>query len=76
MVAHQFDSVGQPWLHSHVVVGALAAHPTIGEDQAAMVRDITQGGQGVAASVAAVACSIGGGAGAGRWRAGSARRPR
>ena len=25
----------------------LAAHPTIGEDQAAMVRDITQGGQGV-----------------------------
>ncbi len=26
----------------------LAAHPTIGADQAAMVRDITQGGQGVA----------------------------
>jgi conjugative relaxase-like TrwC/TraI family protein len=25
----------------------LAAHPTIGEDQAAMVRDITQGGRGV-----------------------------
>jgi hypothetical protein len=25
----------------------LAAHPTIGEDQAAMVQDITQGGQGV-----------------------------
>jgi conjugative relaxase-like TrwC/TraI family protein len=25
----------------------LAAHPTIGKDQAAMVRDITQGGQGV-----------------------------
>ena len=30
----------------------LAAHPTIGEDQAAMVRDITQGGQGVSVVVA------------------------
>ncbi len=29
----------------------LAAHPTIGEDQAAMVRDITQGGQGVSVVV-------------------------
>ena len=29
----------------------LAAHPTIGTDQAAMVRDITQGGQGVAVVV-------------------------
>src|SRR6266498_2494955 len=29
----------------------LAAHPTIGEDQAAMVRDITQGGRGVAVVV-------------------------
>ena len=24
IVAHQFDSAGQPWLHTHVVVGALA----------------------------------------------------
>jgi hypothetical protein len=24
MVAHQFDSAGQPWLHTHVIVGALA----------------------------------------------------
>ena len=24
LVAHQFDSVGQPWLHTHVIVGALA----------------------------------------------------
>jgi hypothetical protein len=24
LVAHQFDSAGQPWLHTHVVVGALA----------------------------------------------------
>jgi conjugative relaxase-like TrwC/TraI family protein len=30
---------------------ALSAHPTIGEDQAAMVRDITQGGQGVSVVV-------------------------
>ncbi len=29
----------------------LAAHPTVGADQAAMVRDITQGGQGVAVVV-------------------------
>jgi conjugative relaxase-like TrwC/TraI family protein len=29
----------------------LAAHPTIGEDQAGMVRDITQGGQGVSVVV-------------------------
>ena len=29
----------------------LAAHPTIGADQAAMVRDITQGGQGVSVVV-------------------------
>jgi conjugative relaxase-like TrwC/TraI family protein len=29
----------------------LAAHPTIGQDQAAMVRDITQGGQGVSVVV-------------------------
>ena len=24
LVAHQFDSEGQPWLHTHVIVGALA----------------------------------------------------
>jgi hypothetical protein len=24
LVAHQFDSAGQPWLHTHVIVGALA----------------------------------------------------
>ena len=23
-MAHQFDSAGQPWLHTHVIVGALA----------------------------------------------------
>jgi len=34
---------------SHEVVGeALAAHPTAGPDQQAMVRDLCQGGQGVA----------------------------
>jgi conjugative relaxase-like TrwC/TraI family protein len=34
---------------SHAAVhDALAAHPTAGQDQAAMVRDVCQGGQGVA----------------------------
>jgi ATP-dependent exoDNAse (exonuclease V) alpha subunit len=37
---------------SHQVVGdALAAHPTAGPDQQAMVRDVCQGGQGVAVVV-------------------------
>jgi conjugative relaxase-like TrwC/TraI family protein len=37
---------------SHQVVGdALAAHPTAGTDQQAMVRDLCQGGQGVAVVV-------------------------
>jgi conjugative relaxase-like TrwC/TraI family protein len=37
---------------SHQVVGeALAAHPTAGTDQQAMVRDVCQGGQGVAVVV-------------------------
>jgi conjugative relaxase-like TrwC/TraI family protein len=52
---------------SHETLRAtLAAHPTIGADQAAMVRDITQGGQGV---------SVVGKAGAGKTYAlGVARR--
>jgi conjugative relaxase-like TrwC/TraI family protein len=37
---------------SHQAVGeALAAHPTAGQDQQAMVRDLCQGGQGVAVVV-------------------------
>jgi conjugative relaxase-like TrwC/TraI family protein len=41
-------SLEQSGVCSHDTLRAtLAAHPTIGEDQAAMVRDITQGGQGV-----------------------------
>jgi conjugative relaxase-like TrwC/TraI family protein len=35
-------------VHHEVVRAALAGHPTAGEDQAAMVRDVCQGGAGVA----------------------------
>jgi conjugative relaxase-like TrwC/TraI family protein len=50
LVAAAVDRAGeQTAVASHEAVrAALSAHPTAGEDQAAMVRDVSQGGQGVA----------------------------
>jgi conjugative relaxase-like TrwC/TraI family protein len=50
LVAAAVDRAGeQTAVVSHAAVrAALAAHPTAGEDQAGMVRDLCQGGQGVA----------------------------
>jgi conjugative relaxase-like TrwC/TraI family protein len=53
LVAAATDRTGeQTAVVSHAAVRAtLAAHPTAGQDQAAMVRDVCQGGQGVALAV-------------------------
>jgi conjugative relaxase-like TrwC/TraI family protein len=50
LVAAAADRAGeQTAVVSHAAVrAALAAHPTAGQDQAGMVRDVCQGGQGVA----------------------------
>jgi hypothetical protein len=50
LVAAAVDRAGEHTaVASHEAVrAALAAHPTAGEDQAGMVRDVCQGGQGVA----------------------------
>ena len=40
-----------PWCPMSAVRAALAAHPTAGDDQQAMVRDVCQGGAGVAVVV-------------------------